>query len=116
MSAAITVDDVSKCYRITHGSAGYRTLRETFVDLAKTPLRRSGTERRTPTSRTSGRSRTSAFEVQPGEVVGVIGRNGAGKSTLLKILSRITEPTAGRCGFTAASVACSKSARAFIPS
>ena len=34
--------------------------------------------------------------VAPGEVVAFIGRNGAGKSTLLKILSRITEPTAGR--------------------
>ena len=30
-------------------------------------------------------------------MVGIIGRNGAGKSTLLKILSRITEPTSGRC-------------------
>jgi lipopolysaccharide transport system ATP-binding protein len=40
--------------------------------------------------------RDVTFDVQPGDVVGIVGRNGAGKSTLLKVLSRITPPSAGR--------------------
>ena len=38
-----------------------------------------------------------AFEVHPGQALGIIGPNGAGKSTTLKLLTKILRPTRGRC-------------------
>ncbi len=90
---AIRVENLSKQYKI--GAARYRhdTLRDQLADGLKTLLRRNGRARQG--TETIWALKDVSFEVKEGEVVGIIGRNGAGKSTLLKILSRITEPTAG---------------------
>jgi lipopolysaccharide transport system ATP-binding protein len=91
MPAAIAVSHLSKSYRISHaGRPGTFTKR--FGDLIRRPFRRANAT----TEETFWALRDVSFEVQPGEVVGIIGRNGAGKSTLLKILSRITAPTEGK--------------------
>lgn len=83
---AIRAENLGKTYRIGQQRARYRTLRETLA----------GAWRRSPAAdRTLHALRGVSFEIERGEVVGVVGANGAGKTTLLKILSRITEPCQG---------------------
>ena len=99
MDPAIRIEHLGKEYRIGGRPERYRSLRDAVVRSARAPFERIGSVLRGRSSVVNANTfwalRDVSFEVQPGEVVGVIGRNGAGKSTLLKVLSRITEPTTG---------------------
>ena len=97
----IRIEGLGKKYYIGAIRPRYRTIRESIVQRVQAPIKRA---RRLITGNAAGAADLTesiwaledvSFTVQPGDVVGVIGRNGAGKSTLLKILSRITEPTTG---------------------
>src|SRR5687767_7080493 len=95
---AIHIEGLSKQYRLgAQQTKGYRTLRESLGEALSSPWRRlRGRRQEGGEGDTFWALQDVSFDVQPGEVVGVIGRNGAGKSTFLKVLSRITEPTDGR--------------------
>src|SRR5687767_7942139 len=89
----IRVENLSKQYRIGVGVKHHDTLRDQIAERLSSLIRRNG--KHGSQDSTIWALKDVSFEVERGEVVGIIGRNGAGKSTLLKILSRITEPTAG---------------------
>jgi lipopolysaccharide transport system ATP-binding protein len=94
MRPIIEVRNLSKRYCFDKRVMANRNLREAWVKALKSPVERFYGR---PASRETDfwALRDISFEVEPGEVLGIVGRNGAGKSTLLKILSRIIKPTAG---------------------
>jgi lipopolysaccharide transport system ATP-binding protein len=91
----IEVENLSKVYTIGHQhQAQYETLRDNLGRVVRKPLELFTGQRLDKEQLWA--LKDVNFDLQQGDVVGIIGRNGSGKSTLLKVLSRITEPTAGR--------------------
>jgi lipopolysaccharide transport system ATP-binding protein len=102
MSIVIKVENLSKQYRL--GNVGASTFKEDTnrwwarMRGKEDPYLRLGEENNRTVKNDSNfvwSLKDINFDVQQGDILGVVGRNGAGKSTLLKILSKVTAPTTG---------------------
>jgi lipopolysaccharide transport system ATP-binding protein len=94
MKPVIEVKNLSKKYQISHSQkTNYRTLRDDLAAVIKKPA--SLITGKTQSKEAFWALQDVSFNVNQGDVVGIIGKNGSGKSTLLKILSRIVDPTSG---------------------
>lgn len=87
----IKVESLSKMYNLD-GNGGYYSLRDYISEL---PQRIINKKVRKSNITPFWALKDVSFELNKGDVLGIIGKNGAGKSTLLKILSRVVQPTSG---------------------